>query len=60
MLVRAQYASMFGLSMADLAALMNVTSNDLKTISGNILSYQGMMDEANAQLLALGDRLHLS
>lgn len=57
---RSMYAELFGMSIADLQALMNLGETSLQTIKESVLSYQGMINETEAQLKKLPSRIHLS
>lgn len=45
--VQQQYASVFGLTASDLKAVANLTKSDIANISGNNLSYNGMLSRLN-------------
>lgn len=57
--VRQQYASLFGFQLSDITALMNLTSQDLLSISQNMLSYKDTIDATTAGLASLGDRVSM-
>ena len=57
--VRQQYASIFGFQLSDITAIMNLTSQDLKEIANNMLSYQDALDATTAGLASLGDRVSM-
>lgn len=46
--VAQQYASVFGLSAADLKAMSNLSTTDVKNIASNELSYSGMISQLNS------------
>lgn len=48
--VKAAYGDIFGLSLADLRAIQNLTASDISTISGAELSYSAMKGELKGQL----------
>lgn len=58
--VRSQYAQMFGMTISDMTALLNLSSADLVDISNNMLSYQNTISEVNNQLRQVGGRTHFS
>lgn len=58
-LVRAQYANLFGITLSDMTAIMNLSSRDLANISRNMLSYSGALAEVTNQLDQVGGRLSL-
>lgn len=58
--VKSSYASLFGLSISDLAAISNLDAETLRSISGTALSYSGMLKETSYQLGQVGSRQHLS
>lgn len=54
------YAELFGMSISDLQALMNLNQDSLNTIRESVLSHQAMIDETQRQLDLLPSRIHLS
>ena len=58
--VMSEYARIFGLSVSDISSLMNVTANDLKEISSNLLTYEKMKEETASQLATMGQRMSIS
>ena len=54
--VQSQYASLFGLNISDLVSLTNITANDLKAITANIVNYEGLRKETTEQLRTLSQR----
>ncbi len=58
--VKSQYASLFGLTMADISAFENVTQDQIKRLYSTGLSYNKAVDEVNDQLNQVPDRMHLS
>lgn len=58
--VRSEYARMFGMSVSDMVALLNLTTSDLDTISKNMLSYEQTLGELESQIGQIPGRLHLS
>lgn len=58
--VKSQYASLFGLTMADISAFENVTRDQIERLYSTGLSYNKAVDEVNNQLNQVSDRMHLS
>ena len=58
--VRSQYAELFGMTISDMTAMLNLSTQDLKDISSNMLSYQQTISELNKQLNSIGSRMHIS
>ena len=58
--VKAAYANIFGINVSDMAALMNLSAKDLKTISSNMLSYTAAEQETVRQLGLIPGRMSLS
>ena len=58
--VRAQYANLFGITLSDLTAIMNLTSQDLVTISKNMLDYSGAIAETEHRLSTISSRTSVS
>lgn len=59
--IKAQYAKLLGVSMADFASVLNLTSRDLKNISKATYSYTEAMAELNYQLtVGVAARTHMS
>lgn len=58
--VRSQYAQLFGMTISDMTALLNLSSADLVDISNNMLSYSDTIAEVNNQLRQVGGRTHFS
>lgn len=58
--VKSQYASLFGLTMADISAFENVTQDQIERLYSTGLSYSKAVDEVNNQLNQVSDRMHLS
>lgn len=58
--VKSQYAQLFGLTISDMTALLNLSSTDLVNISKNMLTYAGTIKETENQLTEVPGRLHLS
>jgi hypothetical protein len=55
--VKAQYANLFGLTISDMTSLLNLSSQDLVSISENMLSYSNMIAETNSQIKSIGSRM---
>lgn len=53
---KAAFANLLGLSVSDLVSLTNVTSENLKAISQNIVTYEGLRQETTNQLASMGRR----
>ncbi len=60
MVVKSQYANLFGMTISDLTSLLNLSSKDLVSISNNMLSYAGAVSEVENQLAKVPSRMHLS
>ena len=60
MVVKSQYANLFGMTISDLTSLLNLSSKDLVSISNNMLSYAGAVSEVENQLTKVPSRMHLS
>lgn len=58
--VRAQYGQLFGVTMSDMTAIMNLSAEELSSISKSMLSYSGAIQETAAQLEAIPKRMHVS
>lgn len=58
--VRAQYANLFGITLSDLTAIMNLTSEDLVSISRNMLEYSGAITETEQRLASISSRTSMS
>ena len=58
--VKSQYAQLFGLTIADMTALLNLSSQDLDKIAENMLSYSNAISETESQLSSIGERTSLS
>ncbi len=58
--VRAQYANLFGLTISDMTALLNLSSKDLVDISKNMLTYSGAVAETTNQLEKIPERMMMS
>lgn len=54
--VMSQYASLFGMNVSDIVSIANITANDLKTISQNMLTYENMKGEVASQLANISSR----
>lgn len=58
-IVKAQYAQLFGVTLADLTAIMNLTSKDLVNISSNMLKYQDTLSALDEGIASIPERLTL-
>ena len=57
--VRAQYAQMFGMSVSDLSAIMNLTTDDLVKIKDTTLSFDNAIKETEQGIATIGSRMTL-
>lgn len=57
--VQSEYANLFGVTMSDLVAISNLTSQDLDEISKTTLSYDQAISELNTQLGEVSSRMHI-
>lgn len=57
---RSQYASMFGMNVSDLTAMMNMTSSDLVSISSNMYAYADMISRTESELKNVTARTTIS
>ena len=55
--VLSQYAQIFGMDISDLMALSNLTSQNLITISENMLEYGQLYNETVSQISTIGSRM---
>lgn len=58
--VRSQYANLFGMTISDMTALLQLSSKDLVNISKNMLTYSQMVGETESQLATVGERTPLA
>lgn len=58
--VKNQYASTFGVSLSDIRAAQNLTSEDIENISKTKLGYQGAISELYDQLNSVASRTSLA
>lgn len=58
--VRSQYANLFGMTISDMTALLQLSSKDLVNISKNMLTYSQMIGETESQLATVGERTSLA
>lgn len=58
--VRSELASLFGLSVSDLISLTNITTQDVKEITKDLVSYEKLRKETTNQLATMGQRTTLS
>ena len=55
--VKSQYAQLFGLTISDMTALLNLSSKDLVSISNNMLDYSQAVAETTNQLKQIPSRM---
>ncbi|MGM9544278.1 MAG: hypothetical protein ACI3T9_04780 [Romboutsia timonensis] len=60
LVVKSQYANLFGMTISDLTSLLNLSSQDLVSISNNMLNYAGAVAEVTNQIEKIPSRMHLS
>lgn len=53
MVIRSQYARLFGMSVADFAALTNLSNDMMSGLRGQNINYQGFTDELTSQFWTL-------
>ena len=58
--VRAQYGQLFGVTMSDMTAILNMSADELKSISNSMLSYSSAIQETASQLEQIPKRMHVS
>lgn len=58
--VKKQYAQLFGVTVSDLAAFTNLTSDTIKNLHKTVLSYDGTLKEVESQLSKVASRTHVS
>lgn len=59
--VKSQYANLFGVTISDLTAILNLSTKDLAEISNNMSDYSKSIKAANHELnLGLASRTHIS
>lgn len=58
--VKKQYAQLFGVTVSDLAAFTNLTSDTIKKLHKTVLSYDGTLKEVESQLSKVASRTHVS
>lgn len=58
-ILRSKYANIFGMTLADMTAMLNLSSKDLVSISSNMLTYADTISELNTQLDSIGSRMHI-
>lgn len=57
---RSQLASIYGIPITDMVASLNITNEQLKTISDTMLSYGQSLKEVTEQLKSVPTRMHIS
>lgn len=60
LVVKSQYAEIFGMTISDMTALLNLSTQDLDSIASNMLSYADTIDEVTYQLTQVASRTHIS
>lgn len=58
--VKAQYAQLFGLSVADINAFANISDEVIESLYESGMTYQDTLVSLNQQLSQVGNRMHLS
>ena len=58
--VKSQLADIFGVTISDLAAVMNITEQDMNLIHKDLLTYNNMYGELTSQFKQLPGRLGIS
>lgn len=58
--VKAQYAQLFGLSVADINAFSNISDEVITSLYKSGMTYQNALTSLNQQLGQVSDRMHLS
>ena len=58
--VRQQFGQLFGMSMADMVAALNLNTKELDTVQGAMLNYTSAVKEAQTQLNQVSSRMHIS
>ena len=58
--VKAQYAQLFGLSVADINAFSNISDKVIEKLYSNGMTYQNALASLDTQLGQVGKRMHLS
>lgn len=58
--VKAQYAQLFGLSVADINAFKNISKNTIDELYKSGMTYSDTLNELNDQLSHVSGRMHLS
>lgn len=58
--VKSQYAQLFGMTVSDLTSLLNLSSQDLVEISKNMLTYSNAIEETSRQLNLVSSRTPVS
>lgn len=58
--VRQQFGELFGMSMADLRAAINLNTDALNTVQSAMLTYKEAVNETQSQLYLVKDRMHIS
>lgn len=58
--VKSQYAELFGLTMADIAAFENISDSVIEELYGSAMAYNDTLTALDQQLGQIGNRMHLS
>lgn len=58
--VKSQYANLFGMTISDMTAVLKLSSNDLVSISDNMLTYSQTLKEVDYQISQIPSRMHLA
>lgn len=57
--VKSQYAQLFGMSVSDLSAIMNLTGDDLSAIRASMLSFDSAVKETERGIATISNRMTL-
>lgn len=60
LVVRSEYARLFGMTISDLTSILNLSTKDLMSISENMFEYSSMITETRNQLEKLSERTSVS
>ena len=58
--VKSQYANLFGMTISDMTAVLKLSSDDLVSISKNMLTYSQTIGEVEYQISQIPSRMHLA
>lgn len=59
LVVKTQYANLFGLTLTDMTSLLNLSAKDLTSIASNMLKYEDLVEQTEEGLRTLGQRTSL-